>query len=95
MTTKPAELTFAVGVYDGSAARDQLDAVRTMYAEVYAEPPYFEGPDDVEWFARDWPRRPSRARRRPRPGGPRSRSTGTPSRWRSNTSPAAWRRSAR
>jgi ribosomal protein S18 acetylase RimI-like enzyme len=59
MTTKPAELTFTVAVYDGSAARDQLDVVSTMYAEVYAEPPYFEGPDDVDWFAKDWPRRVS------------------------------------
>lgn len=35
----------------------QLCTIRDLYAEVYAEPPYCEGPADVAEFAADWPRR--------------------------------------
>lgn len=35
----------------------QLSAIRDLYAEVYAEPPYCEGPADVADFAVGWPRR--------------------------------------
>jgi hypothetical protein len=33
-----------------------VDAVLPVYAEVYAEPPYDEGPDDVRDFAASWER---------------------------------------
>jgi hypothetical protein len=48
---------FALSIYDGEVARERLDVVRGLYAEVYAEPPYCEGADDVDSFVRDWPRR--------------------------------------
>lgn len=35
----------------------QLDVVRNLYAEVYAEPPYYEGPADVVDFVAGWPQR--------------------------------------
>ncbi|MGH3930802.1 MAG: hypothetical protein ACRDTF_12575 [Pseudonocardiaceae bacterium] len=35
----------------------QLSVIRDLYAEVYAEPPYREGPADVADFAGGWPRR--------------------------------------
>jgi GNAT superfamily N-acetyltransferase len=41
----------------GPAARGLLDIVQPIYTEVYAEPPYHEGPDDVADFARSWERR--------------------------------------
>jgi hypothetical protein len=62
------------GQYDGEAARDHLDVVRELYAEVYAEPPYREGPEDVAGFAADWPRRVGQ------PGVRWSSATPTPSR---------------
>jgi GNAT superfamily N-acetyltransferase len=43
--------------YAGQDAHDHLGTVRVLYAEVYAEPPYGEGPEDVADFAADWPRR--------------------------------------
>lgn len=50
------QLTPALGTHDGTAARDYLDVVLLLYAEVYAEPPYSEGPADVVEFADDlWP----------------------------------------
>jgi ribosomal protein S18 acetylase RimI-like enzyme len=48
---------FTVSRYDGDSALEQLDLVRELYAEVYAEPPYREGPEDVAAFADDWRRR--------------------------------------
>ncbi|MET9143338.1 hypothetical protein [Streptomyces sp. NPDC004042] len=36
--------------YEGTAAAGQLDAFLSAYAEVYAEPPYLEGPRDVAEF---------------------------------------------
>lgn len=35
----------------------QLGVIRDLYAEVYAEPPYGEGPADVTEFAAGWPQR--------------------------------------
>lgn len=43
--------------FEGDAAAGQLPAVLPIYAEVYAEPPYLEGPDDVADFVAGWPRR--------------------------------------
>ncbi|MGW7002625.1 GNAT family N-acetyltransferase [Streptomyces sp. NPDC054933] len=40
----------ALQVVDGPDAVDQLDAFLPAYAEVYAEPPYCEGPEDVKEF---------------------------------------------
>jgi ribosomal protein S18 acetylase RimI-like enzyme len=34
-----------------------VELVLPVYAEVYAEPPYLEGPAEVEDFARSWPGR--------------------------------------
>ena len=57
MTTSH-DSTVVVSSYGPDAARDQFDIVRSLYAEVYSEPPYVEGSDDVESFAtNDWPRR--------------------------------------
>lgn len=44
---------------DDDAALAALDDVAQVYGEVYREPPYFEGPDDVAAFIEDWPRRVS------------------------------------
>ncbi|SBW21598.1 GNAT family N-acetyltransferase [Protofrankia symbiont of Coriaria ruscifolia] len=52
--TTPWTLT----VHDGDQDPQLLlELIRPVYAEVYAEPPYCEGPDDVAEFAADWPRR--------------------------------------
>jgi hypothetical protein len=47
-----------IRTYEGPPAASRLDVVLPVYAEVYAEPPYCEGPDDVAHF-RDhgWPAR--------------------------------------
>lgn len=50
MTTLDVELE----LYDGAAARPHLDMVRSLYAEVYAEPPYCEGDREVSAFAESW-----------------------------------------
>jgi len=34
-----------------------IDRIASVYGEVYQEPPYLEGPDDVAAFVEDWPRR--------------------------------------
>lgn len=34
-----------------------VDLVRDVYAEVYADPPYCDGPAEVEAFAESWPAR--------------------------------------
>lgn len=44
-------------IYGTDAGNDQVDTVRDLYAEIYAEPPYNEGPEEVEDFASGWPRR--------------------------------------
>lgn len=44
------EITFTV--LDGAGARPHVDALRDLYAEVYAEPPYNEGPAHVRQFVR-------------------------------------------
>ena len=36
--------------WDGSGALAQLDAILSAYEEVYAEPPYLEGPRDIAEF---------------------------------------------
>lgn len=41
-----------VDSYQGGQSAPLADAVRAVYAEVYAEPPYNEGQEDVERFAR-------------------------------------------
>jgi GNAT superfamily N-acetyltransferase len=38
-------------------AREQLAIVRELYAEVYAEPPYFVGPAEVAEFVAGWQQR--------------------------------------
>jgi len=43
-----------VQVVDGQRAAPLLGLVRSVYAEVFAEPPYDEGPDDVARFAAGW-----------------------------------------
>ncbi len=44
-------------VFDGADALDELDTILPLYAEVYAEPPYCEGPEDVADFADTWEQR--------------------------------------
>lgn len=44
----PTELTYER--YEGEAAATQLDSFLAAYEEVYAEPPYCEGPSDVAQF---------------------------------------------
>jgi hypothetical protein len=43
-------VSVTISTHIGDAARPMLDAVASVYAEVYAEPPYNEGPDDVAHF---------------------------------------------
>jgi ribosomal protein S18 acetylase RimI-like enzyme len=42
--------TVTVHSYQGARAVAQLDAILPVYEQVYAEPPYFEGPQDVAEF---------------------------------------------
>ncbi|MBT1188431.1 GNAT family N-acetyltransferase [Streptomyces sp. CJ_13] len=44
----PAEVTYER--YEGQEPTDQLDTFLPAYEEVYAEPPYSEGPSDVRQF---------------------------------------------
>ncbi len=46
-----------LAVYDNTTAPERLETVQNLYAEVYAEPPYCDGPAEVEAFASRWPRR--------------------------------------
>ncbi|MBV9012171.1 MAG: GNAT family N-acetyltransferase [Pseudonocardiales bacterium] len=46
------QLTFTI--YGTDTALAQGDAVRDLYAEIYAEPPYHEGPAEVKDFASGW-----------------------------------------
>lgn len=43
-------------IYGTGTAAAQSGAIRNLYAEIYAEPPYHEGPAEVEDFASAWPR---------------------------------------
>lgn len=43
-------------IYGTGTAAAQGGAIRNLYAEIYAEPPYHEGPAEVEDFASAWPR---------------------------------------
>lgn len=45
-------MDMAYDVLDGQGARRFADVLRDLYAEVYAEPPYLEGPKHVAQFAR-------------------------------------------
>lgn len=44
-------------VHGPDTGLNQLDTVSQLYAEIYAEPPYYEGSADVEDFASGWSRR--------------------------------------
>jgi GNAT superfamily N-acetyltransferase len=46
-----------INTFDGNTGLAQVGVVRDLYAEVYAEPPYCEGPADVADFVDGWPRR--------------------------------------
>jgi hypothetical protein len=35
-------------IYGTDTGNGQIDTVRDLYAEIYAEPPYHEGPEEVE-----------------------------------------------
>lgn len=39
-----------LATFDRESVTDLVPALRDLYAEVYAEPPYFEGPEHVEQF---------------------------------------------
>lgn len=41
-------------VFGAGTAPTQLETVRSLYAEVYAEPPYYEGSDEAEDFSSSW-----------------------------------------
>lgn len=45
-----------VTIYGTDTSLDQRNTVRDLYAEIYAEPPYHEGPAEVEDFASGWHR---------------------------------------
>lgn len=46
-----------ITLYRRGTALPEIDAIATIYASAYAEPPYHEGPDDVAQFRAGWPRR--------------------------------------
>lgn len=37
-------------IYGTDNGHNQVDTVRDLYVEIYAEPPYNEGPEEVEDF---------------------------------------------
>lgn len=41
-------------IYGAATSLDMLSTVGELYAEIYAEPPYDEGPAEVEDFTSDW-----------------------------------------
>jgi ribosomal protein S18 acetylase RimI-like enzyme len=47
----------ALRIHDGDQDQGLLQVVQPLYAEVYAEPPYLEGPAEVADFAGGWARR--------------------------------------
>lgn len=56
--TRSATPAVTVTTYDGAAAEDQLDVLRPIYAEVYAEPPYHDGPEEMARYLADgWEQR--------------------------------------
>jgi GNAT superfamily N-acetyltransferase len=44
----------SIETYDGTAAV-LTDELRVLYAAVYAEPPYYDGPADLAEFVAEWP----------------------------------------
>lgn len=54
----PTELTYER--YEGEAAAAQLDSFLAAYEEVYAEPPYCEGPSDIAQFIEHYQAQSSR-----------------------------------
>ncbi|MFD5554301.1 GNAT family N-acetyltransferase [Streptomyces sp. NPDC127068] len=52
MTATPTAVTYER--FEGQGAADQLDTFMPAYEEVYAEPPYREGPTDVALFVRHY-----------------------------------------
>ncbi|MDQ3152445.1 MAG: GNAT family N-acetyltransferase [Actinomycetota bacterium] len=53
----PGPDQLALDHHGADTALAQLSVIRCLYAEVYAEPPYREGPADVADFAGGWPQR--------------------------------------
>jgi ribosomal protein S18 acetylase RimI-like enzyme len=47
----------SLAVYEGLDGEPLLPVVQPLYAEIYAEPPYCEGPKEVQDFAAGWPDR--------------------------------------
>lgn len=45
-----------VTIYSTDTSLDQRSTVRDLYAEIYAEPPYNEGPTEADDFASGWHR---------------------------------------
>jgi ribosomal protein S18 acetylase RimI-like enzyme len=43
-------------IYGADTSMDMLSTVGELYAEIYAEPPYNDGPADVEHFTSGWSR---------------------------------------
>lgn len=46
-----------ITTYGGEESEQTFDIVRALYSEVYAEPPYLEGPADFDDFGQSLPRR--------------------------------------
>lgn len=59
MTTdsQPGLDQFTLTRHGADTAVAWLGTIRELYAEIYAEPPYREGPADVADFTASWPRR--------------------------------------
>lgn len=55
--TQPGPDQYTLTRHGADTAVARLGAVGELYAEIYAEPPYCEGPADVADFAASWPRR--------------------------------------
>lgn len=50
-------MDLTVTVHHDDPDSSLLNVIEPLYAEIYAEPPYREGPADVADFARQWPDR--------------------------------------
>lgn len=46
-----------LAAYEADSAAGKRDLVDALYAEIYAEAPYREGPKEMRAFAQGWPRR--------------------------------------
>jgi GNAT superfamily N-acetyltransferase len=57
VTTAENIRNLMIHTYDGDSAVLRTDDVIALYADVYREPPYNEGDDDVAAFADGWQRR--------------------------------------